>query len=273
MSPAEIPLQVVRSLANEAIEQFKLAGEIAHPGEGGRAREEVVRRFLRRLIPPDFGIDTGFVVDSGGAISRQIDIVIYRTNYHPIFEVAGIKHFMIESVVAVIENKARIEDRETLRQALENILSVKRLDRTAAGQNYRVEGTIQGAIVDQDDFNCQVLGVIVAERSMQPETIIEEMSAFLSKNPDRRFWPNLYVDVHNFMVTYLDGDQPPAFVTRPPEAVALAASETKLGAEPPLAHLAREIANMLRVTPVIDYKVHLYFPAGGPYSNRTAVPN
>ena len=49
---------------------------VAHPGELGVGREEIIRRFLRAYIPARFEVSTGFVFDSKGNLSKQLDIVI-----------------------------------------------------------------------------------------------------------------------------------------------------------------------------------------------------
>ena len=58
--------RILDFLANQAIEAFDLGGSIDHPGENGRAREAAIRSFLADILPPDFGIDTGFVIDALG---------------------------------------------------------------------------------------------------------------------------------------------------------------------------------------------------------------
>lgn len=131
-----LPHTVMRSLASEVLHQLELVNAIAHPGENGRARETIIRSFLQKFVPRGFGIDTGFVVDAHGTMSKQVDIVIYRDDYHPVFEIGGVRHFMVESVAAVIENKARVESRKVLGSALDNLRSVKGLDRTGGGRNH-----------------------------------------------------------------------------------------------------------------------------------------
>src|SRR5437870_3744205 len=120
---------MMRNLNREIIDDLKLARNVKHPGEGGRARENAIVEFLEKLVPKNFQVSTGFVIDALGNISPQIDIVISRRGYHPVFEVGGVKHFMIESVHAVVENKSRITDRATLTDALGKIKSVKKMDR------------------------------------------------------------------------------------------------------------------------------------------------
>src|SRR5215472_8229321 len=138
--PAPLVSEILQSLNREVINQLDLAGAIEHPGENGRAREQIITSYLHRMVPREFGIDTGFVFDACGNISRQIDVVIYRIGYHPVFEIGGIKHFMVESVVAVLENKASIGSRDKLQSAPDNTKSVKTLDRTNGGTNYLVGG-------------------------------------------------------------------------------------------------------------------------------------
>ncbi len=133
--PESILPRIIDSLANQALEALDLATAVGHPGESGRAREEVIRRFLAAIVPPDSGIDTGFVVDAVGGISKQIDIVVYRKSRYPILDIGGVKHFMVESVAAVFEVKSIIGSRELLVQALENVASVKALDRTGDARN------------------------------------------------------------------------------------------------------------------------------------------
>ncbi len=78
---------------------------------------------------------TGFVIDGSGSVSGQVDLVLYRNDYYPIFEIGGVKHFPVESVVAVFEIKASTDSKNKLQGALDQIESVKALDRTGGGTN------------------------------------------------------------------------------------------------------------------------------------------
>ena len=122
--PPDPLLSVVRALHTEVVQQLDLVQQIKHPGEAGRAREDIIRRFLRRFVPAGIGIDTGFVVDMHGGISKQIDIVLYRNDYHPVLEIGGVKYFLVESVEAVIQVKAVLDSHAKLEAALDNIRSV-----------------------------------------------------------------------------------------------------------------------------------------------------
>jgi hypothetical protein len=61
----------------------------------------------------------------------------------------------------VLEVKAAITSTERLDQALENICSVKSLDRTNEGKNYTLEDRSRGHPVDRDSFKHQIFGAIV----------------------------------------------------------------------------------------------------------------
>jgi hypothetical protein len=245
---------ILTNLNNDVLNQLDLARALSHPGESGRARENVLAAFLRRLIPDTYSVSTGFVIDATGAISRQVDLVIHRNDYHPVFEIGEVKHFMVESVAVAIENKTRIAAKKTLAEALENIKSVKALDRTNRGKNYIVGSGNHLAPIDPENFDHQVLGIIVTEGSLSIDVFRDEMLAFL-RNNDRRHWPNMYADLRHFCSVYLTADAPAKYTFRPAEAVYFGISDsTTDNYVAPLIELAFEIVNFLRIFPLIDWK-------------------
>lgn len=257
-----LPKKIMDSLVQEVHNQLRLATAIKHPGESGRARENALAAFIRRLVPRSFGVDTGFVIDSQGEISRQIDIVIYRTDYHPVFEIGGVKHFLVESVVAVIENKARITTRAQLKSALENIRSVKKLDRSNQGGNKIVRADESGPVVSKSEFKHQVFGAIVTQKSLSKPKLSQELLNYL-RSSDRTVWFNLYIDVNSFTASYSkkrkEGDsvssaEDTLATVVPSEAERLYITDkADPNFVPPLADLAQELVNLLRVAPLIDF--------------------
>jgi hypothetical protein len=254
--------RILASMARQAIESFDLATELDHPGEGGRAREEAIRRFLVGIVPPDFGIDTGFVIDAVGGVSRQVDVVIFRRQRAPVLEIGGVKHFMVESVAAVVEIKAVVKAKKVLTSALDNIGSVKDLDRTNEGRN-RLVGA--GAPVDPTLFQHQIWGAIVAGRSMKYSTCLNVLLDWMEPRP-RRLWPNAYVDIHEFLIDYAYGigdvGPPTRRSSDPTAAQGLGGSapwKHPWGLEPTLVYLGVELLNFLRVTPRVDFQPYGYF--------------
>lgn len=265
----ELTKRILASLNQEVLNSLGLASAIAHPGESGRAREDAIRTFLRKLLPEGYGISTGFVIDGQGAMSRQVDVIVYRTGYHPVFDIGGIKHFMVESVAAVLENKASIGKRE-LTMALENIKSVKELDRSSAGQNYEVDGTKRGAAVNRDEPRHQVLGAIVAGKSTRrPEVVMDQIATFCDQT-HRRYWPNLYVDATGFAVTHRKPEETAGGTrqvltwadTHESNGLFLFEPSADDPTSQPLVLLARALASSLRVLPLLDYKPADYFGLG-----------
>jgi hypothetical protein len=249
-------------MARQSVEAFDLATELDHPGESGRAREETLRRFLLALVPPDFGVDTGFVIDALGGVSRQIDIVIFRKQRAPLLEIGGIKHFMVESVAAVIETKATVSSKSVLTQALDNIASVKQLDRTNEGRT-RIVGAPQP--LDMNTVQHQVWGGVVTGRSMKFETCLDAIAEWLKVHP-RTQWFNTYVDIHDLLIDYghdTDAGGPPT--TRSSDPMLAGGLVGSCGLDAPLTQFGVELLNFLRVTPLLTFN-----PTG--YFNRVTVP-
>jgi hypothetical protein len=90
-----VPLTILRALADETLRRLELAAQIEQPGESGRAREQMLIAFIEQLVPSSFGVSTGFVVDALGEKSKQVDVVVYHTDYAPAFEIGGVKHFRL----------------------------------------------------------------------------------------------------------------------------------------------------------------------------------
>jgi len=190
-------------------------------------------------------------------ISKQIDIVVYRTDYHPVFEIGGIKHFPVESVMAVIENKSSISSTKSLHNALQNIASVKALDRTNNGTNYLHIGG-QGPLlrVNPNQFDHQVFGVIVTEKSLTQDTLKDRLLEYL-RHAERKLWPNGYHDVRGFTAFYLKevDTTPPQVTVKPQEATHLCITDADApGAVPPLVQMAFALVNFVRISPLIDFK-------------------
>jgi uncharacterized protein DUF6602 len=252
--------EIVYGLVGELVRKLKAAAAIDHPGESGTAREGAIKEFLEKLIPSRFSVGDGFAFDALGDISKQLDVVIVRNDYHPVFRVGGVNHYPIESVAAVIQSRASVAARASLLDALENLESVKALDRTASGANYQVHGTIHGGPVHPDEFQSQVWTAVLTQASLARGTWASEMKSWLSNSP-RRLWPNMYVDVNGFSTWYGQADEKVS--TNPMHAVNLRVSDVTRGderMEPPLADFAFSLLSYLRTAHLIDFQPELYLP-------------
>lgn len=102
-----------------------------HPGTKGDASEGVWLEMLKAYLPQRYAADKAFVVDSNGAFSQQIDLVVYDRQYSPfIFRFGDEKVIPAESVYAVFEAKQAV-NAEHIAYAAQKILSVRKLLRTS----------------------------------------------------------------------------------------------------------------------------------------------
>ena len=119
--------------------QARLEGElrgnraaVTHPGARGEASEEDWLRVLKDHLPQRYQADRAFVIDSNGACSEQIDIVVYDRQYSPfLYNQASQRYVPAESVYGVLEVKQDL-NREHVLYAGEKAASVRRLHRISA---------------------------------------------------------------------------------------------------------------------------------------------
>lgn len=121
--------------AKQAILKSKLDNILLeHSTTKGEHCEATWIEFFRSFLPSKYAIGKGFVFDSTGQMSEQIDIIIYDALYAPlIFKTdAGEKYVTAESVYAVFESKPKI-NKGNLEYANGKVASVRRLKRSSRG--------------------------------------------------------------------------------------------------------------------------------------------
>ncbi|MYI06955.1 MAG: hypothetical protein F4059_06505, partial [Gemmatimonadetes bacterium] len=100
-----------------------------HEGEKGAAAELRWREMLSEYLPNRYSVQTGFVVDHSGAVSRQVDVIIHDAQYSPFLFRAGTSCFVpAESVYAVFDAKQEV-NRKTVIETGRNVASVRALER------------------------------------------------------------------------------------------------------------------------------------------------
>jgi hypothetical protein len=183
----------------------QLAAEIDHRGQAGEARELALGGVLDKYLPERAAVDTGFVIDALGRQSQQMDIVIYDRTSTAVFDVSGKHFYPCETVLAVGQVKTAITSRERLTDALENIASVKALDRSNRGRNLPITGpgySSEGVPFEPNErHRDQILGFIFTGSSMNQDTVIRQIQEWQAKHP-RQLWPNVYCDFNEFLISY-----------------------------------------------------------------------
>ena len=106
--------------------------DLPHPTSQGDLGEDAWISFLKSFLPSRYAVSKGFVFDSHGGISDQIDVIIYDRHHSPlILETPnGERYVTAESVYAVFEVKQEVNE-GNIRYALDKINSVRDLHRTS----------------------------------------------------------------------------------------------------------------------------------------------
>lgn len=124
--------QLLASLHDDIQHRLSTARKtLAHPGSKGEASEGVWLELLQNYLPQRYSVAKAHVVDSDGAFSEQIDVVVFDRQYSPfIFKFEGQTIVPAESVYAVFEAKQTLNS-QFVSYAQQKVASVRRLRRTS----------------------------------------------------------------------------------------------------------------------------------------------
>jgi hypothetical protein len=90
-------------------------GELKHRGEKGLFRELFVRQLLENLLPIQFGVGSGIIIDKWGRQSPQVDLLIFdRRLIPPILHSGGHGVYLMDSVLRVVEVKSLLQKKDLL---------------------------------------------------------------------------------------------------------------------------------------------------------------
>lgn len=108
-----------------------LTKQVEHKELRGRAREIVIKDFLKKYLPPALGVEGGEIISSKGQVSKQMDVIVFDRLHCPLLIRADEVHvFPVEGIYAIVEVKSLLESRE-LTDCVEKIQSVKRMPKEA----------------------------------------------------------------------------------------------------------------------------------------------
>jgi hypothetical protein len=126
-------LRAALTIEQEALAvRLKLSSEsITHDGVMGEVNEQHFIDVLRKYLPMRYAIAHGIVIDSNGATSDQIDIVIFDRQYTPtLLDQQDHRFIPAEAVYGVLEVKPTI-NKGYLEYAADKAKSVRDLERTS----------------------------------------------------------------------------------------------------------------------------------------------
>ncbi|RUT30486.1 hypothetical protein EJP77_11640 [Paenibacillus zeisoli] len=82
-----------------------------HWGEEGRYKEIILMNYLKRVLPKNLSVGTGFVRNKT-EITSQIDIIIYDNSFPVLFSEGDFVVATPENVIGIVEVKSNIEPNE-----------------------------------------------------------------------------------------------------------------------------------------------------------------
>ena len=178
---------------------------VPHGGELGSGREEIIRRFLQDYLPKKFEVSAGFAFDSHGKVSKQLDIIIANSFECPLFRNCRRQPlFAVESIVAVGQVKSSMTSRKQFRSALENIASVKALDRSAGG---RAIDKASGETIDhlRNHLHQVFAFIFVTGSALDEATAHQELLDYVCTTP-AHIWPNIVFALDQYLGTFCCDD-------------------------------------------------------------------
>jgi hypothetical protein len=131
MSAWSLPI-LLEGLHNDIERRLSIIRKsLAHPGTKGDGSENIWLDLFNTYLPERYRADTAHVVDSRGAFSEQMDVVIFDRQYSPfVFHFENQIIIPAESVYAVFEAKQSM-NLGMIEYAQKKIESVRKLHRTS----------------------------------------------------------------------------------------------------------------------------------------------
>jgi hypothetical protein len=133
-----------------------------HPGAKGANAEVNWKAMLDDHLPSRYRVPKGFVIDSAGGVSEEIDLVVYDRQYSPLlFNRDGILYIPAESAYAVLEVKQQL-DKGTVEYASKKAASVRALTRTSVPVPHA------GGVYEPRKLFEILAGIVALESSWKP---------------------------------------------------------------------------------------------------------
>lgn len=142
-----------------ALKLRRATQSIEHAGTKGSVNEDHWIDILRSYLPNRYQVASGFVIDSKGGRSDQMDVVVFDRHYTPtLLDQQSHRYIPVEAVYAVLESKPHF-DKSYLEYAGLKAASVRKLHRTSTKITH-----MQGVAPPRPLFEI-VSGIVAAKSS------------------------------------------------------------------------------------------------------------
>ncbi len=195
----------IESVGRKLVSEFEDARELgADPNAKGAGIESATRRQLKLLLPDFTDVGQGYIIDSYGNISKQIDLVIFERSFCPVFSVNDTPestYYPCEGVVAAIEIKSKTRKQEFMDSCVKAI-SVRNLKRRfnveedGSARNIRRYGDLgryahdtgvivpYGIAVDKNQYAHILTVLMTGEVNVSPNTVHSYYDEMQCNAPD-----------------------------------------------------------------------------------------
>ena len=179
----QILLEALRGQADLALAGLRATAVSTNPSIKGASREEVIREFMRCFLPASYAIGHGEVFSADNERSRQVDVIIHDNMFSPVFR-TGDGGILIpcEAVYGTAEVKTRL-DRDGWQLALDNVASVKRLERAPSDPmdivpNTRLQLSFSShfTVTGPERPSNPYLGIVVGLEGLSTEALTDDLN-------------------------------------------------------------------------------------------------
>ena len=110
--------ETYRALSRQMAAAAGVTSALGHPSGKGDSREDLIRNFLESRIGTTFGASKAEVVDSNGASSGELDVVVFDQSVaSSLYEAGGRRIVRVEAVAATVEVKSRLDPSTWLQES------------------------------------------------------------------------------------------------------------------------------------------------------------
>ncbi len=177
---------------------------LRHTGEYGGYREILVREFLRFFTPGRLDVHNGFIINAGGEVSTQCDIVIYDSKNTPLIESGERQRFFTgESVCGIGEVKSTLSKAD-LKTALNKLARIKAMrEKIPAPTIVRRE---RDGKFDPSNYAYDQLPtfLLCQKLDFDFQNLVDELDGMYDANIERRHRHNLVLSLEDGIFTYAD---------------------------------------------------------------------
>lgn len=191
--------------------------QIEHNGVKGTAREDLLKKYLRYLLPKKYSISSGIIIDFNQNQSKQQDFIIHDAfNCPSFFKTDSNTILPVESVYATIEIKSSL-NYDTLKQSVENVESVRKLQK------------LPNKNIISNEYNEQYpLGFVFAYSSEYSLEQIQKRLFELNKKVDGRYQISIICILDKGLIFNVNKDNLNNFTIIPTNDTVLARSDSDI---------------------------------------------